>query len=48
MIWNGFKAIENQPAIIANCSDQAHNEDEIDRKDYNDSSIGYDWNIKHK
>lgn len=48
MIWNGFKAIENQPAIIANCSDQVHSEDEIDRKDYNDSSIGYDWNIKHK
>tara|TARA_B110000483_G_scaffold200876_1_gene241531 strand:+ start:681 stop:1130 length:450 start_codon:yes stop_codon:yes gene_type:complete len=48
MIWNGFKAIVNQPAIIANCSDQVHSEDEIDRKDYNDSSIGYDWNIKHK
>tara|TARA_B100000767_G_scaffold129575_1_gene123150 strand:+ start:639 stop:1088 length:450 start_codon:yes stop_codon:yes gene_type:complete len=48
MIWNGFKAIENQPAIIANCSDQIHSENEIERKDYNDSSIGYDWEIKHK
>jgi len=48
MIWNGFKAIENQPAIIANCSDQVHGEDEIERKDYDDSSISYDWEIKHK
>ena len=48
MIWNGFKAIQDQPAIIANCSDHVHDENKIERKDYNDISIGYDWKIKYK
>tara|TARA_B110001450_G_C17281178_1_gene343543 strand:+ start:100 stop:549 length:450 start_codon:yes stop_codon:yes gene_type:complete len=48
MIWNGFKAIQDQPAIIANCSDHVHDENEIERKDYNDRSIVYDWKIKYK
>jgi dTDP-4-dehydrorhamnose 3,5-epimerase len=48
MIWNGFKAIENKPAIVANCSDLTHSENEIERKDYNDNSISYDWEIKYK
>ena len=48
LIWNGFKAIQDQPAIIANCSDYVHDENEIERKAYDDNSIGYDWKIKYK
>ena len=48
LIWNGFKSIENKSAIIANCTDVPHFEEEIERKDYNDSSIPYDWGIQLK
>lgn len=48
MIWNGFKAIGNEPCIVANCSDIPHDTSEIIRKPYNDSFISYDWEIKHK
>ena len=48
LIWNGFKSIENKPAIIANCSDVPHSEEEIERKKFDDPSIPYDWNIKFK
>lgn len=48
MIWNGFKSIEGKSSIIANCSDMVHNEGEIERKPFNDSSIPYDWGIKYK
>lgn len=48
LIWNGFKSIENKSAIIANCTDVPHSEDEIERKNYNDPSIPYDWGIQLK
>tara|TARA_Y100000591_G_C21731673_1_gene644463 strand:+ start:285 stop:734 length:450 start_codon:yes stop_codon:yes gene_type:complete len=48
LIWNGFKSIENKSAIIANCTDVPHFEEEIERKDYNDPSIPYDWGIQLK
>ena len=48
MIWNGFKAIGNEPCIVANCSDIPHDPSEIIRKPYDDPSISYDWGIKHK
>ena len=48
MIWNGFKGIGTETAIVANCASIAHDPDEIDRKDPFDSYIPYDWSIQHR
>lgn len=48
MVWNGFKGIGQEMAIVANCASIPHRADEIERLDPFDSSIGYNWNIKHK
>jgi dTDP-4-dehydrorhamnose 3,5-epimerase len=48
LIWNGFKAIGNETSIVANCSDIPHDTKEIMRKKFDDTSIPYDWGIKHK
>ena len=46
--WNGFKKVGSKPAILANCSDIPHDDNEVLRKDYQDQSIPYNWNIKIK
>ena len=43
-IWNGFKGLDKEESIIANCLNFPHNEDEMVRIDPLDKSIGYDWN----
>jgi dTDP-4-dehydrorhamnose 3,5-epimerase len=48
MVWNGFKGIGDEVAIVANCSSIPHDSSEIERKDPFDPSIPYDWNIKHR
>ena len=48
LVWNGFKGIGNDMAIVANCSSIPHRTDEIDRLDPFDSSIPYDWGIKQR
>ena len=48
MVWNGFKGIGSEMAIVANCSSITHRSDEIDRRDPFDPSIPYNWNIKHR
>ncbi len=48
MIWNGFKGIGSETAIVANCASIAHDPDEIDRKDPFDPCIPYDWSIRHR
>ena len=48
MIWNGMKGIGNEPAIVANCASIPHDPTEIDRCDPFDSSIPYDWELKHR
>jgi dTDP-4-dehydrorhamnose 3,5-epimerase len=47
-VWNGFKGIGQEMAIVANCSSIPHRADEIDRLDPFDPSIPYDWEIKHR
>ena len=47
-IWNGFKGIGTETSIVANCSTVPHSKEEIIRKNFNDSSIPYDWSIKYK
>jgi dTDP-4-dehydrorhamnose 3,5-epimerase len=48
MVWNGFKGIGSEMAIVANCSSISHRADEIDRLDPFDPSIPYDWSLKHR
>jgi len=48
LVWNGFKGIGNEMALVANCSSIAHRADEVDRMDPFDPRIPYDWAIKHR
>ncbi len=42
-IWNGFKGISTQPAIVANCATLPHDPEEILRMDPFSQKIPYDW-----
>tara|TARA_B100001996_G_C18645427_1_gene587210 strand:+ start:995 stop:1432 length:438 start_codon:yes stop_codon:yes gene_type:complete len=42
-IWNGFKGLDNDESIIANCLDMPHNENEMVRIDPFDKTIKYNW-----
>jgi dTDP-4-dehydrorhamnose 3,5-epimerase len=46
-IWYGFKSVNDQPAMIANCSTIAHDPAEIARISHDDPRIAYSWDIKH-
>jgi dTDP-4-dehydrorhamnose 3,5-epimerase len=46
-IWNGFKGIGNQMAIVANCATLPHDPAEIERLDPFSKRIPYDWSLKH-
>jgi dTDP-4-dehydrorhamnose 3,5-epimerase len=48
MIWNGFKGVGFETAIVANCASIAHDPDEIGRRDPFDPYIPYDWSIRHR
>ena len=48
LVWNGFKGVGAEPAIVANCASIAHDPDEIDRRDPFDPGIPYDWALKHR
>ena len=47
-IYNGFKGIGVEPAIVANCSDIPHDPEEIQRVDPFSKDIPYDWDLKHR
>ena len=42
-IWNGFKGIEKEESIIANCLTLPHDEKEMVRREYNDKFFNYNW-----
>lgn len=48
MVWNGFKGIGNDTAVVANCSSIPHSPDEISRRDPFDPLMPYDWALKHR
>lgn len=48
MIWNGFKGVGTEVAVVANCATICHDPDEIDRLPAMDPSIPYDWAIQHR
>ena len=47
-VWNGFKGIGTEMALVANCASIPHDPSEIDRLDPFDPTIPYDWEIKHR
>jgi dTDP-4-dehydrorhamnose 3,5-epimerase len=49
LVWNGFKGIGTETAIVANCTDIPHHPEEIERLDpiHNDV-IPYDWETVFK
>jgi len=46
-VVNGFRAIGDEKAIVANCATIPHDPEEIERIDPFDEKIGYDWGIRH-
>ena len=48
LVWNGFKGIGTEMAIVANCASHAHDAEEIGRMDPFDPSIPYQWEIRHR
>jgi len=47
-VWNGFKAMGDRMAIVANCSTHPHDPSKTQRLDPSDTSIPYDWAVKHR
>jgi dTDP-4-dehydrorhamnose 3,5-epimerase len=48
LIWNGFKGIDPQSTIVANCATLPHDPDELERRPPDDARIPYDWGIRHR
>lgn len=48
MIWNGFKCIGPQTAVVANCATIPHDPNEIDRILPDHPSISYDWRTQNR
>jgi dTDP-4-dehydrorhamnose 3,5-epimerase len=46
-VWNGFKGVGMEPAIVANCATEPHDPNEIMRLDPLDKQIPYDWSLKN-
>lgn len=47
LVWNGFKGIGIQPAMVVNCATLPHDPDEIARLDPFTPDIPYDWGLRH-
>ncbi|MCK9582202.1 MAG: dTDP-4-dehydrorhamnose 3,5-epimerase family protein [Endomicrobiales bacterium] len=47
-VWNGFKGIGTQTAIVANCSTIPHDPNEIMRLEPTSPKIPYNWEIKNR
>jgi len=47
LIWNGFKGVGTEPALVANCATIPHDPEEIERLDPFDNELAYDWALRH-
>ena len=45
-IWYGFKGLGDTDSIISNITSKPYSESEIERLDYNQFFLNYDWSIK--
>jgi dTDP-4-dehydrorhamnose 3,5-epimerase len=46
LVWNGFVGLDKEESIIANCLNLPHDEDEMERREYNDKYLNYNWENK--
>ena len=46
LVWNGFVGLDKEESIIANCLNLPHDEDEMERREYNDKYFNYNWENK--
>jgi dTDP-4-dehydrorhamnose 3,5-epimerase len=46
-VWNGFKGVGSEPALVANCATIPHDPEETERLDPINNDIPYDWELKH-
>ena len=47
-IWNGFKGIGTEMAVVANCATIPHDQSEIHRRDPSDPYFPYSWQLVHR
>jgi len=47
-VWDGFKGLGGDMAVVAICASITHDPEEIARRDPFDPAIPYDWKIKHR
>ena len=47
-VWNGFKCIGTETAILANCASMPHDPDEIERASPTDDRFPYTWSIVNR
>lgn len=47
-VVNGFKGMGTSPAIVANCSTEPHDPEEISRTDPLKNDIPYKWDVEHR
>jgi dTDP-4-dehydrorhamnose 3,5-epimerase len=47
-VWNGFKGIGTETALVANCASIAHDPSEIHRRDPKDEYFPYNWQLVHR
>jgi dTDP-4-dehydrorhamnose 3,5-epimerase len=47
-VWNGFKGIGDEPAIVANCATLPHDPNEIIKVDPFVNEIPYRWDLKNE
>jgi dTDP-4-dehydrorhamnose 3,5-epimerase len=46
-VWNGFKGIGMERAVVANCATHPHDPDEMVRMDPMSPTIPYSWDLTH-
>ena len=47
-VWNGFKGVGTEMALVANCTSIPHDPSEIHRRDPSDPYFPYNWQIVHR
>lgn len=47
-VWNGFKGVGTETAIVANCATLPHDPEEIIRAPANTDDIPYSWGLVHR
>ncbi len=47
-IWNGYKGMGTEPAVLANCATEPHEPGRTERMDPFDNRIPYEWGVVNR